>query len=164
MTEKNKGGRPTRYRADYARQAGIFARKGFTVQEIAEVLDVTISTIYLWMEKHPKFSEALNEGRASYDERIEVALAERALGYSHPEDKIFCNKDGEVTVVPTVKHYPPDTAAAFIWLKNRQPDRWRDRQEVEVTASEELTQALEKARRRAITRGVTIEGSAEPGD
>jgi hypothetical protein len=36
---------------------------------------------------------------------------------------------------PVVVHYeehcPPDVGAAFIWLKNRDPDRWRDVQNVE---------------------------------
>ncbi len=36
-------------------------------------------------------------------------------------------------VVPYTEHYPPDTAAAFIWLKNRQKQTWRDRHEIAVT-------------------------------
>ena len=36
-------------------------------------------------------------------------------------------------IVPYTEHFPPDTAAAFIWLKNRQPDRWRDKKEVHET-------------------------------
>jgi hypothetical protein len=34
-------------------------------------------------------------------------------------------------VVHYVEHMPPDVTAAFIWLKNRDPDRWRDVQNVE---------------------------------
>jgi hypothetical protein len=34
-------------------------------------------------------------------------------------------------VVHYTEHCPPDVAAAFIWLKNRDPDRWRDVQNVE---------------------------------
>jgi hypothetical protein len=30
-----------------------------------------------------------------------------------------------------VEHYPPDTTACIFWLKNRQPQRWRDRVEVQ---------------------------------
>ena len=32
----------------------------------------------------------------------------RAVGYSFNSEKIFCNKDGEVTRVPIVEHVPPD--------------------------------------------------------
>jgi hypothetical protein len=31
---------------------------------------------------------------------------------------------------------PPDTAAAFIWLKNRRPGSWRDKHEQEITGKD----------------------------
>jgi hypothetical protein len=34
-------------------------------------------------------------------------------------------------VVHYVEHCPPDVTAAFIWLKNRDPERWRDVQNVD---------------------------------
>jgi hypothetical protein len=34
-------------------------------------------------------------------------------------------------VVHYIEHCPPDVGAAFIWLKNRDPERWRDVQNVE---------------------------------
>jgi hypothetical protein len=34
---------------------------------------------------------------------------------------------GEIVMTPTVKRYPPDTAAAIFWLKNRQRAKWRDK-------------------------------------
>jgi hypothetical protein len=34
-------------------------------------------------------------------------------------------------VVHYLEHIPADVGAAFIWLKNRDPDRWRDVQNVE---------------------------------
>ena len=30
-----------------------------------------------------------------------------------------------------MEHLPPDVGAAFIWLKNHDPERWRDTQQVE---------------------------------
>ena len=41
----------------------------------------------------------------------------------------------EPVYAPYTKHYPPDTKAALRWLRNRQPDVWRDRQEVNVTGT-----------------------------
>jgi hypothetical protein len=31
------------------------------------------------------------------------------------------------------KFYPPDTTAAIFWLKNRKPEEWRDKTEVDAT-------------------------------
>ena len=36
-------------------------------------------------------------------------------------------------IVPTTKHYPPDTTAAIFWLKNRQKSKWRDKQDHEIS-------------------------------
>ena len=38
---------------------------------------------------------------------------------------------------PYTEHYPPDTQAASLWLRNRQPAKWRDRQEVNHTGTME---------------------------
>jgi hypothetical protein len=42
--------------------------------------------------------------------------------------KIFSGPTG-VVQVPYREHVPPDVAAAFIWLKNRCRDEWKDRHE-----------------------------------
>jgi hypothetical protein len=71
-------------------------------------------------------------GRDIADANVGKSLYDRAMGYSHPEDKIFVH-NGETIIVPTTKHYPPDTASAIFWLKNRQPAKWRDTQNIELS-------------------------------
>ena len=34
-------------------------------------------------------------------------------------------------IVPYIEHYPPDTTAASLWLRNRQPNKWRDKREID---------------------------------
>jgi hypothetical protein len=62
---------------------------------------------------------------------MERSLYSRAVGYSFNSEKIFCNKDGEVTRVPIVEHVPPDVTAQIFWLKNRDPANWRDAWQLE---------------------------------
>ena len=38
---------------------------------------------------------------------------------------------GNVTKVPYVEHVPPDVTACIFWLKNRDPEHWRDSQQME---------------------------------
>lgn len=52
-------------------------------------------------------------------------------------------------LTPVEKYYPPDTTAAIFWLKNRQKDKWRDKQEVEHTGEVNLIQRIQEARKRA---------------
>ena len=64
--------------------------------------------------------------------RVERSLYERANGYSYDAVKIFMPAGAkEPVIVHYTEHCPPDVGAAFIWLKNRDPDRWRDVQNVE---------------------------------
>lgn len=122
------GGRPTKYKSDYARQAEMLAKKGCIDAEIAEFFGVSLSTVSLWKLKHPEFSDATKMGKAEADARVERALFERATGYQH-RDVHVSNYQGEVTLTPLVKRYPPDPASMIFWLKNRKPEDWRDKPE-----------------------------------
>ena len=123
--------RPSKYKAEYVAQAEKLCALGATDVQLADFFGVTESTIYEWKKSHIKFSEALKVSKVAADTKVERSLYERARGYSCPEDKVFCS-NGDVTVVPTTKHYPPDTTACIFWLKNRKPDDWRDLRNVNI--------------------------------
>ena len=106
------------------------ASYGMTDKQMADVVGVSEQTVNNWKLKDPNFLESLKAEKEIADARVERSLFERATGYSHAEDKIF-NDNGTPLVVPTVKHYAPDTTAAIFWLKNRKPREWRDKQDIE---------------------------------
>jgi hypothetical protein len=58
--------------------------------------------------------------------RVERSLYERANGYNYDAVKIFMPAGAKE---PVVVHYTEH--AAFIWLKNRDREHWRDVQNVE---------------------------------
>ena len=60
------------------------------------------STVDKWIAERPEFSGAVKEGRAVADAQVGERLYQRAMGYSHAEDKIF-NNNGEPLIVPTTK-------------------------------------------------------------
>jgi transposase-like protein len=129
-------GRPPKYDPHLHPQlAEAWATAGKIDVEIAEKLGICEDTFYAWRQKYPTFSEAIKRGKATPDDKVKQALFHRAIGYSHEHEEIFCHM-GQVTRVATVKHYPPDTAACFIWLKNRLPNEWRDK--VELSVKDEL--------------------------
>jgi hypothetical protein len=66
---------------------------------------------------------------------VAEALYKKATGYEQETVKIF-QFQGESVIVPYTEKIQPDTAAAFIWLKNRQGKQWRDKQELEVAITE----------------------------
>ena len=127
-------GRPTKYKDEYAKQAYKLCLLGSTDEDMADFFEVSKSTINNWKHDYPEFLDSIKRGKISADATVASRLYKRAIGYEHDEAQIF-NHQGEALIVPTTKHVQPDTTAAIFWLKNRQPARWRDKQEVDVTVS-----------------------------
>lgn len=80
-----------------------WARDGLTDEQIAHNVGITATTLYEWKKRFPKISETLKKGKEIVDYQVENALLSKAL-------------DG-------------DTTAQIFWLKNRRPDKWRDKPE-----------------------------------
>lgn len=142
------GGRPTKYTPENLNMVRMLAKLGATNQEMAEALNVTLSTFHLWRNTHEEFSDAIKVGKDAADDRVAESLYQRAMGYSHPELDIRVI-DGAIVETPVIKHYAPDTTAAIFWLKNRRPQEWRDKQEIEHTGEVSLTNRITEARKRA---------------
>lgn len=128
--ESPKTGRPSLYRPEYDEQANKLCKLGATDKDLADFFGTTEQTINNWKLAHTSFFESLKAGKVLADAEVANRLYQRALGYSHPEVHVS-NYLGEVTLTPLTKHYPPDATSAIFWLKNRDPARWRDKQEVE---------------------------------
>ena len=77
-----------------------WARDGLTDEQIADNMDIHVSTLYRWKNDHEEICEALKVSKDIADYEVENALYKTALS-------------GNVT-------------AQMFWLQNRKPDRWRD--------------------------------------
>jgi transcriptional regulator with XRE-family HTH domain len=128
----DKVGRPTKYKDDYAEQAYKLCLLGSTDKDMADFFDVSESTLNLWKLEQKEFSESIKRGKSFADANVADRLYQRATGYEH-QDTEFASYQGEITDEKQyIKHYPPDTAAAIFWLKNRQKDKWRDKLEQDI--------------------------------
>ena len=122
------GGSP-KYRDDFARQATKLCSLGATDDDLAEFFAVNARTIRRWKVEHEAFCNALRLGKGLVDDQVERSLYQRAVGYSCDTVKIFTHQ-GQVIRAEYREHYPPDTTAAIFWLKNRRPEQWRDKQDL----------------------------------
>ncbi len=120
----------TIYSDDLIPLAKAMAAVGATQREIAEYFEVDERTLRRWAIQHPAFAAELKTGNEVADDRVQMSLYRRAVGYSFDAEKLF-HYEGGVTRVPVVEHVPPDTTACIFWLKNRRRQQWRDKQEVE---------------------------------
>ena len=136
-TGKETRGRPTKFNELIHAKIVELAEGGMTEYEIAERVGVSERTIQYWKQRHFDFLHSLKDAKDIADQMVEASLFQRACGYTHPAEKHFLGKgiDGESEVITHeyVEHYPPSEVAAIFWLKNRQPERWRDKPEAEKT-------------------------------
>lgn len=131
-----------------------WAREGLDEAAIAERMGVELRTLEAWRRKYPAMAEALRRGGGPVDVEAENALLKAALGYTVTVRKPFkvkevSQKNGEgrtecehIEYAEEEVHVPARITALIYWLKNRRPDKWRDRPQVEADAGDELVEAL----------------------
>ncbi|WP_157213892.1 helix-turn-helix domain-containing protein [Rhizobium leguminosarum] len=145
----NSVGRPSSFQPEYVDQVERLCRTGAIDTDIAEFFNVAVSTVYEWKIAYPEFSEAIKRGKAKVDREVADKLIDRAMGAKFVVQKevklksvsyLNGKKDSEeerVEVVDLHMEAPPDTQALIFFLKNRRPDLYRERQEVEHSANKE---------------------------
>lgn len=135
-----------------------WAREGLTDEQIAKNMGINIATLYRWKADYCDICDAIKKGKAPVDFQVENALLKSALGFTQKVRKPIkvrkeTQKAGVGKVVEEKIEYveeevyiPPSNTAQIFWLKNRRPDKWRDKQEVRVEQYEDdgLTAALAK--------------------
>lgn len=122
--------RPSQYKPSYAKQAAKLCKLGAIDADLADFFEVTTRTIERWQAQYPEFCRAIKTSKEEADSRVERSLYQKAVGYEYDAVKIM-QYEGSPVIVPYREKIAPDTAACIFWLKNRQKDKWRDKQEHE---------------------------------
>lgn len=146
---KNPEGRPTKYDPAFAKQAMKICLLGATDNEIADFFEVSVATINNWKKEYPEFLESIKEGKKNADLNVVTALYESAQDRIVKEQQAIkvrsvSLKDGKrvederVELVEVEKVIPADFRSQQFWLKNRQPDKWRDKQEIQHSIDPEV--------------------------
>lgn len=129
--EAKKRGRPSMFAEDFVQEIIERFNEGKTVEQVAEIMEISKTTLYNWRKKHPDFVNAMDDARGLVDDLVEASLFQRARGMTFV-DTSDVEIDGKIVSLEHVKHIPPDTAAIKHWLNNRRPEEWRDKSEVDV--------------------------------
>lgn len=126
---KNKGGRPDKWKQIMDNTKLILVegwkRDGLSDEQVAKNLGISYTLLKKWKKKYPAFLTAIKKGKEVSDYELENTLHKRATGYYYTEETVT-NK-GEVVEVTRYEH--PNPTALIFALKNRLPDKYRDKQE-----------------------------------
>ena len=116
-----------------------WATDGLSDEQIARNMGCSTTTFYAWKEKYPEISESLKKGKDSADREVENALFRSALGYDayeETEERVIDEGTGEAKLVVTKrvkKHIPANQTSQIFWLKNRKPETWRDKRDIDLS-------------------------------
>lgn len=122
-------------------QLEAWARNGLTDEQITANIGISRSTLNEWKNRFSDISDTLKRGKEIVDIQVENALLKRALGYTYKEttrEAQFNPQTEQYEMVVTkevTKEVVPDTTAQIFWLKNRKPEEWRDKKDVEHSGS-----------------------------
>lgn len=112
-------------------------------------MGIAYSTLRDWRDKFPALSAALKRGKAPVDIQVENALLKKALGFTVSIKKPIKLKtkrqlknkgtieEEHIEYADEEVYIPPDTLAQIYWLKNRRPDKWRDKPTPDMGAGDD---------------------------
>lgn len=101
------GPKPIQVTPEMIKKAEALAAQGLTMEQIASVLGMGSTTLYVKQNEVPELQEAIKRGRHKGLATITNALFQKA-------------KSG-------------DNTAMIFYLKNRDPENWRDRRDHEIS-------------------------------
>ena len=117
-----------------------YARAGLTEHQLALCLRVSEHTLLKWRRDKkwgPLMEQATKKGHAQANERVQQSLFKRAVGYSYEKVTYEEKVDKTGALIPTTKReiieYAPSEVAAMMWLSNKDPDNWKQKQDIGIT-------------------------------
>lgn len=94
-----------------------WARDGLTDEQIADKMHIGYSTLQAWKSKYQDIQDAIKKGKEVIDDEVEEKLLELVF-------------EGNITAI-------------IFWLKNRRPDKWRDKPKDELNTDRKITVVFE---------------------
>lgn len=111
------------------------AKEGFSLIEIANILNITQRDLHEARNSHPEIYDAIDWGYTNRDLEVVNALHKLATGYEYDEKTLHTTSRGSRKMqkeIVTTKHVPPNARAAQYWLNNKK--RYEFKKDTDLTA------------------------------
>jgi len=143
---QSRAGRKPKYSPELNNQAYEYCLLGANEKELAAYLGISVSTLNVWKNTYPEFSESIKKGKKPADAKVAHAIFDRATGARWIQQQAFKVKEiiyadngkklsevERIEIVDLEMAAPPDTTACIFILKNRDKENWKDKQEVSLS-------------------------------
>lgn len=114
-------------------QVEAWARDGYSQEQIAQNIGISVTTFYAWRAKYSEFAKAIKRGQAPVLVKLEDAMFRRCEWTTVTEkriEKIIDPTTGDTTALKIIeqeKVIPPDTTMMIFIAKNRMPEKYKDK-------------------------------------
>jgi len=126
-------GRPTDYQEQFVDMAYVACKEGgFTDVKLAKLFNVSKSTIANWKNEYPEFLDSIKKGKDEFNladaEDSQLKLVKGHYYYEITKEPTVLDDKKLVVTKKVRKYIPPNPTSLIFFLKNRDPERWRDKQ------------------------------------
>lgn len=129
--------------ADWVRENGLMDYGGATLTDFCNAMSIDDQTYYRWLCK-VEFAEAIKKAKEAFRSNLEKdivkSLANSAKGYEYEQYTTeYTDVNGKPKIKKQVKkniRVEPNVGAAIFLLTNIAPDRWKNKQDSNVSVKE----------------------------
>lgn len=111
---------------------------GLNVNQACRLAGISTSTYQRATSQNPDFKAEMDNAALNADVMVISALQKKASGFVQEVEELKTVSIGDgmssVEKHKRLKYFEPDTRAAELWLTNRQPDKWKKTQEINMKA------------------------------
>ena len=130
--------------ADWVRRNGLIDFGGATLTDFCKAMGIEDQTYYRWLDK-VEFVEAIKKAKEAFRSTLEndivKSLANSAKGYEYEQYTTeYTDVNGKPKIKKQVKkniRVEPNVGAAIFLLTNIAPDRWKNKQDSNVSVKED---------------------------
>ena len=130
--------------ADWVRKNGLIDFGGATLTDFCKAMGIKDQTYYRWLDK-VEFVEAIKKAKEAFRSTLEndivKSLANSAKGYEYEQYTTeYTDVNGKPKIKKQVKkniRVEPNVGAAIFLLTNIAPDRWKNKQDSNVSVKED---------------------------
>lgn len=113
-------------------------RDGAEINEIADKLGISRTTVFKYQNDYADFANALKKGKEIVDSEVENSLIKECIGYTYEETittttAVVDKETGQITSLErietrkTTKYARPSATAIAYYLNNRLPNKWKNK-------------------------------------
>lgn len=157
-SEHKPDGRPRQYEERFNKMAFVACSEGgFIDKSLGKLFGVSDRTINRWKKDYPEFCQSIKSGKDIANcNTAENSMFKIVNGFSYNEtfkksvtvkdkegnpiinNKTGCVKTKMVTVKTIRKTVAPNQKAGEFWLRNRDPERWPNKQTIDHGITKDL--------------------------